>query len=761
MRISAELQAVFNLAFEQAKGRKSEFLTPEHLLLASLQFESQVGLIKACGGDVKKLKELLETYLAKDVPVVDEDEPTQSVGFQSAIERAIMHTVSAQKEDVETGDVLVSILDERDSYGAYALRIAGVERLPLTQILSHGLETEDEETEDEKAEDDLASPGKEETPEPKTGKKSFLEQFTTDLTALARQGKLEPLIGRQEILERTIQVLCRRLKNNPIHVGEPGVGKTAITEGLAQRIVANEVPPALRGFTVYSLDMGNLIAGTRYRGDFEERLKKVIDELLKRDKIILFIDEIHTIVGAGAVSGGSMDASNLLKPALASGKLRCIGSTTFDEYRKYFDRDRALSRRFQKIDVIEPTPDEAFAILQGLKPKYEAFHKVTYTEEALRSAVDLSHQFLNERHLPDKAIDVIDEAGAWVANFLYPEIGIEKPVTPVEIEKVLARMARIPEKTVTTGEKEQLAGLAERLRLQIFGQDAAVAEVVGAIKRARAGFKKPGKPVASFLFVGPTGVGKTELTRALASELGLTLHRFDMSEYQEKHTVSRLVGSPPGYVGHDEGGQLTEAIRKTPHAVVLLDEIEKAHPDIFNILLSIMDYATLTDNQGKKADFRNVILVMTSNAGAREVGKTLIGFESRVVAGTEIQRAVEKTFSPEFRNRLDKTVVFGRLPAEVVQNIVRKELGEFRTLLAGKQVTLEADDEAVEWLAVKGYSDEFGARNVGRVIEDHVKSWFVDAVLFGDLASGGVATLKVVDDAIVVTVKKKRKKAGA
>jgi ATP-dependent Clp protease ATP-binding subunit ClpA len=762
MRISAELQAVFNLAFEQAKGRKSEFLTPEHLLLASLQFESQVGLIKACGGDVKKLKELLEAYLAKDVPVVDTDDPTQSVGFQSVIERAIMHTVSAQKEDVETGDVLVSILDERDSYGAYALRIAGVERLPLTQILSHGLDTEDDESEDEtKAEDEAAPVTREENAEAKPGKKSFLDQFTTDLTVLARQGKLEPLIGRADILERTIQVLCRRLKNNPIHVGEPGVGKTAITEGLAQRIVADQVPPALRGFTVYSLDMGNLIAGTRYRGDFEERLKKVIDELLKKDKVILFIDEIHTIVGAGAVSGGSMDASNLLKPALASGKLRCIGSTTFDEYRKYFDRDRALSRRFQKIDVIEPTPDEAFAILQGLKPKYEAFHKVTYSEDALRSAVDLSHQFLNERHLPDKAIDVIDEAGAWVANFLYPDIGIEKPVTPIEVEKVLARMARIPEKTVTTGEKEQLAGLAERLRTQIFGQDAAIAEVVGAIKRARAGFKKPGKPVASFLFVGPTGVGKTELTRALASELGLTLHRFDMSEYQEKHTVSRLVGSPPGYVGHDEGGQLTEAIRKTPHAVVLLDEIEKAHPDIFNILLSIMDYATLTDNQGKKADFRNVILVMTSNAGAREVGKTLIGFESRVVAGTEIQRAVEKTFSPEFRNRLDKTVLFGRLPAEVVQDIVRKELVEFRTLLAEKHVTLEAPAEAVAWLAAKGYSDEFGARNVGRVIEDHVKSWFVDAVLFGELTNGGAATLAVVDDAITVTVKKKRKKAGA
>jgi ATP-dependent Clp protease ATP-binding subunit ClpA len=760
MRISAELQAIFNLAFEQAKERKSEFLTPEHLLLASLQFESQVRLIEACHGDLKQLKELLETYLAKEIPSSGDD-PVQSVGFQSVIERAILHTVSAQKEDVESGDILVSILDERDCYGAYALRMAGIERLDVTQVLSHGLEEDEEEDAAEPEDPDFASPQAEAAPEAKAGKKSFLEQFTTDLTAQARAGKLEPLIGRQDILERTIQVLCRRLKNNPIHVGEPGVGKTAITEGLAQRIVADQVPPALRGFTVFSLDMGNLIAGTRYRGDFEERLKKVMEELMKRDKIILFIDEIHTIVGAGAVSGGSMDASNLLKPALASGKLRCIGSTTFDEYRKYFDKDRALSRRFQKIDVIEPTPDEAFAILQGLKPKYEDFHKVNYSDEALRSAVDLSHQFLNERQLPDKAIDVIDEAGAWVANFLYPEVGIHKPVTPVEIEKVLARMARIPEKTVTTGERQQLQGLAERLRTQIFGQDAAVSEVVTAIKRARAGFKKPGKPVASLLFVGPTGVGKTELTRALAAELGLTLHRFDMSEYQEKHTLSRLVGSPPGYVGHDEGGQLTEAIRKTPHAVVLLDEIEKAHPDIFNVLLQIMDYATLTDNQGKKADFRNVILVMTSNAGAREVGKTLIGFESRVVAGTEIQRAVEKTFSPEFRNRLDKTVVFGRLPEAVVQDIVRKELNEFRTLLAEKKVTLTASDEAVAWLAVKGYSDEFGARNVGRIVEEHVKNWFVDAVLFGDLAAGGVATLSMVDDAIHVDVKKNRAKTKA
>jgi ATP-dependent Clp protease ATP-binding subunit ClpA len=762
MRISAELQAVFNLAFEQAKGRHSEFLTPEHLLLAALQFESQVHLIKDCGGDIKKLRDLLETYLAKDVPTSDESDPTQSAGFQSVIERAIMHTVSAQKEDVETGDVLVSILDERDCYGAYALRMSGVERLPLTEILSHGPDSEDDAEGEPKAEEgEFTAPKDEEPSEAPKGKKTFLEQFTTDLTALARQGKLEPLIGRQEILERTIQVLCRRLKNNPIHVGEPGVGKTAITEGLAQRVVANEVPPAIRGFTVYSLDMGNLIAGTRYRGDFEERLKKVIEELMKKDKIILFIDEIHTIVGAGAVSGGSMDASNLLKPALASGKLRCIGSTTFDEYRKYFDKDRALSRRFQKIDVIEPTPDEAYAILQGLKPKYEEFHKVTYSDDALRSAVDLSHQFLNERHLPDKAIDVIDEAGAWVANFVYPEVGIDKPVTPIEIEKVLSRMARIPEKTVTTGEKQQLAGLAERLKAQIFGQDAAVGEVVSAIKRARAGFKKPGKPVASFLFVGPTGVGKTELTRALAAEMGLTLHRFDMSEYQEKHTVSRLVGSPPGYVGYDEGGQLTEAIRKTPHAVVLLDEIEKAHPDIFNILLSIMDYATLTDNQGRKADFRNVILVMTSNAGARDLGKALIGFDRRTVAGTEIQRAVERTFTPEFRNRLDKVVVFGRLPVEIVEDIVRKELDEFQTLLKEKDVKLDPTPEAVAWLAEKGYSEEFGARNVGRAVEDHVKSWFVDAVLFGELAHGGTATLSVENNEIHVSVKKKRKKAGA
>ncbi|NNM53219.1 MAG: ATP-dependent Clp protease ATP-binding subunit ClpA [Spirochaetales bacterium] len=754
MKISHELQAVFNLAFEEAKAKQHEFLTPEHLLMASLQFEAQVRLLKAVGTDIRELKGLVETYIEKEIPMAEGAEPVQSVGFQTVIERAIMHSVSAQKEDVETGDILVSMLDEKDSYASFALRSCGVQKLALLEVLSHGFPEDQDQDEDEAEMAD--SLGQEEafSGETKPGKKkkTFLEQFTTDLTEAARQGKLEPLIGRADILERTIQVLCRRLKNNPIHVGDPGVGKTAVTEGLAQRIVAGEVPPALKDFTLFSLDMGALIAGTRYRGDFEERLKKVIDELLARDKIILFIDEIHTIVGAGAVSGGSMDASNLLKPALASGKLRCIGSTTFDEYKKYFERDRALSRRFQKIDVGEPTPAEAVEILKGLRSKYEEFHKVRYSDEALESAVDLSHQFLNERHLPDKAIDVIDEAGAWVANFLYPvwESQDFKPVTPLEIEKVLARMARIPEKSVTTNEKDRLSNLQIRLKEQIFGQDAAVAEVVNAIKRSRAGFKKPGKPVASFLFVGPTGVGKTELARSLANELGLTVHRFDMSEYQEKHTVSRLIGSPPGYVGYDEGGQLTDAVRKTPHCVVLLDEIEKAHTDIFNILLQIMDYATLTDNQGRKADFRNVILIMTSNAGARDVGRSLIGFESRIVPGTEIQRAVEKTFAPEFRNRLDKVVVFGRLPTEVVENIVRKELAEFQHLLEEKKVVLDPTPQAVAWLAEKGYSEEFGARNIARTVEEHVKSWFVDAVLFGDLEKGGVAQLVVENGQLVI-----------
>ena len=567
-----------------------------------------------------------------------------------------------------------------------------------------------------------------------------------------------------------MQVLCRRLKNNPIHVGDAGVGKTAITEGLAQRIVTGDVPPRLRDYTIYALDMGALLAGTKFRGDFEERVKKVVDELLKKDKSILFIDEIHTIVGAGAVSGGSLDASNLLKPALTSGKLRCIGSTTYEEYNKFFEKDRALSRRFQKIDIVEPSQGETVEILKGLRVKYEEYHKVRYSDEALELAVRLSAQYITERRLPDKAIDVIDEAGAWARMNAYktgtdaiPAAGTDGAavaqtetatldISPKEIEVVVAKIARIPERSVSMSEKDKLASLEADLKSDVFGQDRAVESVVKAVKRSRAGFRSPDKPVANFMFVGPTGVGKTELARQLAQHMGISLHRFDMSEYQEKHTVSRLIGSPPGYVGYEEGGLLTDAIRKTPHAVVLLDEIEKAHPDVYNILLQIMDYATLTDNQGRKADFRNVILIMTSNAGARDIGKSLIGFGERAMTDTALSEAVERAFTPEFRNRLDAVVHFENLPPEIIERIVVKAIDEFRVQLAEKKVELEATPALVKHLAEKGYSREFGARNIGRLVEDKIKTFFVDEVLFGRLVEGGKAVADVVDGEVSITV---------
>lgn len=741
MNLSPDLQAIFEKAFNEAQHNGHEYLTPEHLVWAAIEHPASLQILRLCDVDIDKLRTKLQEYFDKDMPKKSsksKQRPTESLGFQSVVERAIMHSVGANKPDIDPGDILVAIYDEKESYASFALRSAGLARLTLLQVISHGINVSAN-----NYEETAKQPKNEDA---KSGK-GLLEQFTIDLTALAREGKLDPLIGRQDILDRTIQVLCRRIKNNPVHVGEPGVGKTAITEGLAQRIVSGDVPEILRDFQVFSLEMGGLVAGTRYRGDFEERLRKIIQELTKKSKVILFIDEIHNIVGAGAVSGGSLDASNILKPALAAGKLRCIGSTTYEEFKKYFEKDRALARRFQKIDVSEPSVEEAIDILKGLQPRYEDYHRVRYTPDAIRQAVLLSNQFITDRHLPDKAIDLIDESGAWLRNF----VPMQEGETPEEyrvldetiIEKTLAKMARIPERTVSISEKDRLRDLENRLRQVIYGQDEAVHQVAQAVKRSRAGFRKPNKTVANFLFVGPTGVGKTELALQLANELGLAIHRFDMSEYQEKHTVSRLIGSPPGYVGYEEGGVMIDAIRKNPYAVLLLDEIEKAHNDILNILLQIMDYATLTDQTGRKADFRNVILIMTSNAGARELGKSLIGFGERAHGTSSIQRAVERVFSPEFRNRLDKVVIFERLSREVIRDIVRKELKEVGQMLSEKRLSLQYSDEVLDHLGNLGYSEEFGARNIARVVDEHVKEWLVDKVLFGEFSSGGTIRLKL------------------
>ncbi|MDR1319628.1 MAG: ATP-dependent Clp protease ATP-binding subunit ClpA [Treponema sp.] len=790
MKISGHVKAIINAAYNEAKERNHEYLTAEHILYAALAFDDVQGVFSACGVNPDHIKDGMENYFEQKVPVMNDMEPTQTVGFQSVIERAMVQSQSSQKETIDVADILVSLFDEERNYCAYYLRKAGIKRLELLEVLSHGYDSEsplsyygknrnsaygrngEENTKD-------GGPAEEEPGEPgqkaKSVRKSALERYATELTTLARENKLEPVIGREAELDRTVQVLCRRLKNNPVHVGDSGVGKTAITEGLAQRIIAGRVPPTLKDFSIYSLDMGALVAGTKYRGDFEERIKRVIEEMLKKEKAILFIDEIHTLVGAGSVSGGALDASNLLKPALSSGKIRCIGSTTHEEYGKFFDKDRALSRRFQKIDINEPSESDAIAILKGLKSKYEDYHKVHYSDEAVEGAVKLSAQFITERRLPDKAIDVIDEAGAFARIEGYKAVAKagnaegektggagsdsagsggaiktesstvqEGSVEIIEvglplIETVVSKIARIPERSVGESEKDKLRALEEKLKRRIFGQDDAVNAVVKAVKRSRAGFRADQKPVANFLFVGPTGVGKTELARQLAEILGVAMFRFDMSEYQEKYTVSRLIGSSPGYVGYEEGGQLTDPVRKQPHAVVLLDEIEKAHSDIYNILLQIMDYATLTDNQGRKADFRNVILIMTSNAGARDIGRGLIGFGERSLDESAVDSAVEKIFTPEFRNRLDAVVRFGHLSQEIMTSIVRKELDAFAVQLAEKKVALEVTEACVDKLAGEGYSREFGARNASRLIEDKIKGFFIDEVLFGRLSEGGAA----------------------
>ncbi len=748
MELNSVLDEILMSAYNEAKIKKHEYLTPEHILYASLFYDEGKNMVEETGGDVDNLKKNIEEYFFSKFDTVEIDEPKQSVGFQNVMERAIWHTASAQKEVLDLGDVFVSIMDEDESYAAYFLELEGISRFELLKYISHGVGSYGDDLEDEvfTADDDL-----EEERKDKSAK--VIEAYTTELTEKAMNGELDPVIGREDVLERTIEVLCRRNKNNPIHVGDPGVGKTAITEGLAQRIAEGRVPEKLKDLKIFSLDMGALLAGTKFRGDFEDRMKKVINGLKKMKDVILFIDEIHTVVGAGSVSGGSMDASNMLKPVLSSGEIKFIGSTTYEEYKKFFDKDRALSRRFQKIEISEPSIENTVEILKGLRENYESFHGVTYSDETLYAAADLSHRYINDRHLPDKAIDVIDEAGAF-ARIYRDEEGEQIAITISDIEKVVAKISRLPEKNVSSSEKTKLQELGSELRASIFGQDNAINLVVDAIKRNRAGFGNPDRPIASFLFVGPTGVGKTELARNLAAALGVELSRFDMSEYQEKHAVARLIGAPPGYVGYDEGGLLTEAIARSPYSVLLLDEIEKAHSDIFNTLLQVMDYATLTDNTGKKADFRNVIIIMTSNAGAREIGKKQLGFDERLIKGEAIDKAVDSFFSPEFRNRLDAVIAFQDLDDSVLNDIVAKEIEKFAKQLEEKNVTLEVTEKCKKWIAREGYSREFGARQIGRVIQEKMKPFFVDEVLFGKLTEGGHAVADLKDGEIVIKVKK-------
>ena len=701
MQINEEVQIILNAAYDEAVERKHEFLTPEHVLYTALFFSNVREILESCGTDPDDLKDKVNSYLDSEIPLIEEGDPVQTVGLQLVIERAVAHIEHSSKKELSFTDLIVSIYDQKNSYGSYYMKKTGITRLSLLKVISRQKTLSDNEdySPDEGPDaEDLQDTGTAEEADRGKEKKGFLEKFTSELTALAREGELDPLIGRSEISERIIQVLCRRLKNNPVLVGDPGVGKTAMAEGLAQKIASGDVPDFLKDYSVFQLEVGSLVAGTKYRGDFEERIKRIIKELEKKKKVILFIDEIHTIVGAGSVSGGSLDASNLLKPALSSGKLRCMGSTTYDEHKKIFEKDRALARRFQKIDIPEPTASETEEILYGLKEKYESYHEVSYTDDALKAAVRLSNQFINERFLPDKAIDVIDEAGAYVKLLNFKKKEDDTAVSIVDeniVEKIVAGIAKIPEKSVSSTEKGKLQMLEAELKKVIYGQDSAIGNIVHAVKRSRAGFSEPDKPVASFLFLGPTGVGKTEVSRQLADILSVPLIRFDMSEYQEKHTVARLVGAPPGYVGYEEGGLLTDAVIKSPHAVLLLDEIEKAHQDIYNMLLQVMDYATLTDTSGRKADFRNIILIMTSNAGARDISKSIIGFGGSLMGDLALDIAVEKIFAPEFRNRLDKIVMFAKLDKKIAADIVRKEADLFRKQLADKEIIFDIETKKI------------------------------------------------------------------
>jgi ATP-dependent Clp protease ATP-binding subunit ClpA len=737
--LSNELETCLNSAFQVARDGRHEFLTVEHLLLAILDTPRVKEVLRACGGDAARLETELREHIDQSTPRLpegDDREVQPTLGFQRVLQRAVFHVQSSGRKEVGVANVLVAIFSEKQSHAVFLLGRQDVSRLDVVNYISHGMSKIADERGEPREEAPAAAPAG--TDGEQGG---ALEKYASNLNRLAEEGKIDPLIGRQLEVERTIEILCRRRKNNPLYVGEAGVGKTAIAEGLARRIVEGQVPEVLTGCTIYSLDMGSLIAGTKYRGDFEKRLKAVLAELKKQPGAVLFIDEIHTVIGAGAASGGVMDASNLIKPVLTNGELRCIGSTTYSEYRGIFEKDHALARRFQKIDVVEPTVPETIEILKGLRSRFEEHHQVSYTDAALKAAAELSARHINERHLPDKAIDVVDEAGARLR--LKPAAERETVVDVHHIEEVVARIARIPPKTVSSNDKEVLRNLERNLKLVIFGQDKAVETLSSAIKMARSGLGDSRKPVGSFLFAGPTGVGKTEVTRQLAIALGIEFIRFDMSEYMERHTVSRLIGAPPGYVGFDQGGLLTEAISKHPHAVLLLDEIEKAHPDVFNLLLQVMDHGTLTDNNGRKADFRHVIIVMTTNAGAADMARTSIGFmpSDNTSDGME---AIKKLFSPEFRNRLDAVIQFNGLDESTIERVVEKLLVEIETQLEGKRVALLLDDASRRWLAHKGYDPKMGARPMARVIQEHIKRPLAEELLFGKLVAGGTvrATLK-------------------
>ncbi len=741
--LSRDLEVTLNSAFKRARDVRHEYMTVEHLLLGLLDNASAVQVLNACGADLAKLREELEHFVTETTPVLadDSERDTQpTLGFQRVLQRAVFHVQSSGKQEVTGANVLVAIFSEQESQAVYFLKQQEIARIDVVNYISHGIsKAEDGVHAEQDGEADSAN-GQAQASQEGT---SNLEGFCTNLNKEVRAGHIDPLIGRDEELNRVIQTLSRRRKNNPLLVGEAGVGKTAIAEGLAYRIEEGQVPEVIADAVVYSLDLGSLLAGTKYRGDFEKRLKALLAELEKEKHAVLFIDEIHTIIGAGAASGGVMDASNLLKPLLSSGKLKCIGSTTFQEFRGIFEKDRALARRFQKVDVPEPSVEDTIKILNGLKSRFEEHHELRYTKAALVAAVELAAKYITDRHLPDKAIDVIDEAGAM--QRLMPPSRRKKVIGTTEIEAVVANIARIPPKQISKSDTEVLENLERDLKLTVFGQDEAIDRMSSAIKLSRAGLKQDGKPVGCFLFAGPTGVGKTEVSRQLARTLGIELVRFDMSEYMERHTVSRLIGAPPGYVGFDQGGLLTEAITKQPHCVLLLDEIEKAHPDVFNLLLQVMDHGTLTDNNGRKADFRHVVLIMTTNAGAEALAKRSIGFNEQDQS-TDGLETIKRQFTPEFRNRLDAIVQFGALTEAVIEQVVHKFIAELQAQLDDRKVSIEVDDAAMQWLAKRGYDKTMGARPMARLIQDAIKRPLADAILFGELAQGGSVLVTVTAD---------------